>query len=129
MEWWTTHCRCNFPKPILQGKNPATWDGGEEHGYSVSIICETHVAKRSQLKLKDDFRVGVNKDNNDLPVESNMAQRYRIQRDDKIDLKRTQSSFQMTLNWIKQSKYLVEKMMLKIFRLVSMILIWHLKIS
>ena len=53
-----------------------------------------------------------------------MAQRYRIERDDKIDLKRTKSSFQMTLNWIKQNKYLVEKMMLKIFRLVSMILIW-----
>ena len=49
--------------------------------------------RESQLKLKDDFRVGINKNNNDLPQESKMAQKYRIQRDDKIDLKRTQSSF------------------------------------
>jgi hypothetical protein len=57
-----------FQNQFFAGKNPTTWDGGDEQGYSVSIICETHVAKRSQLKLRDDFRVGVNKDNNDLPV-------------------------------------------------------------
>lgn len=57
-----------FQNQFFAGKNPETWDGGDEHGYSVSIICETHVAKRSQLKLKDDFRVGINKNNNDLPV-------------------------------------------------------------
>ena len=57
-----------FQNQFIAGKNPTTWDGGDKHGYSVSIICETHVAKRSQLKLRDDFRVGVNTDNNDLPI-------------------------------------------------------------
>tara|TARA_B110001450_G_scaffold212616_1_gene204666 strand:- start:179 stop:679 length:501 start_codon:yes stop_codon:yes gene_type:complete len=57
-----------FQNQFFAGKNPATWDGGDTQGLSISIICETHVAKRSQLKLRDDFRVGVNKDNNDLPV-------------------------------------------------------------
>ena len=32
-----------FQNQFFAGKNPATWDGGDEHGYSVSIICETHV--------------------------------------------------------------------------------------
>ena len=57
-----------FQNQFFAGKNPATWDGGDTQGLSISIICETHVAKRSQLKLRDDFRVGVNKDNNDLPI-------------------------------------------------------------
>jgi hypothetical protein len=50
------------------GKNPETWDGGDSQGYSVSMLLETHVVRKSQLKLRDDFRVGINKDNNDLPV-------------------------------------------------------------
>jgi hypothetical protein len=57
-----------FENQFFAGKNPETWDGGNSHGYSISIICETHVAKRSQLRLRDDFRTGVNKDNNDLPM-------------------------------------------------------------
>ena len=50
------------------GKNPSTWDGGDTQGYNVAIELTTHVAKKSQLKIRDDFRVGINKDNNDLPV-------------------------------------------------------------
>lgn len=50
------------------GKNPKTWDGGESQGYSVSIILESHVVKKSQLKLKDNYRVGIDNSNNDLPV-------------------------------------------------------------
>ena len=57
-----------FTNQFFAGKNPATWDGGDTQGYNLSVVCETHVAKRSQLKLKDDFRVGNNVDNNDLPV-------------------------------------------------------------
>lgn len=57
-----------FTNQFFAGKNPETWDGGDTQGYNVSIICETHVAKKSQLKLRDDFRVGNNNNNNDLPV-------------------------------------------------------------
>ena len=67
MGWWTTHCDVTFQNQFWW-KESTNWDGGDSNGYSVSIICETHVAKRSQLKLKDDFRVGINKNNNDLPV-------------------------------------------------------------
>ena len=37
-------------------------------GYNLSILCETHVARKTQLNLKDDVRVGVNNNNNDLPI-------------------------------------------------------------
>lgn len=57
-----------FTNQFFAGKNPETWDGGDEQGYNVSVICETHVAKRTQLKLRDDFRVGNNNNNNDLPI-------------------------------------------------------------
>ena len=56
-----------FTNQFFAGKNPDTWDGGDSHGYNVSIICETHVTRKTQLKLEDDFRFG-NNDNNDLPV-------------------------------------------------------------
>lgn len=51
------------------GKNPETWDGGTDHGYAVSIICETHVTKQSVIKLVDNYRVGNNKDNDDLRID------------------------------------------------------------
>mgnify|MGYP007071986786 CR=1 FL=1 len=57
-----------FTNQFFAGKNPETWDGGNTQGYNVSVVCETHVAKRTQLKLRDDFRVGNNNSNNDLPV-------------------------------------------------------------
>lgn len=57
-----------FTNQFFAGKNPETWDGGDTQGYNVSIICETHVARKTQLKLQDDFRFGNNKTNNDLPM-------------------------------------------------------------
>lgn len=56
-----------FTNQFFAGKNPDTWDGGDSQGYNLSIICETHVTRKTQLKLEDDFRFGSN-DNNDLPV-------------------------------------------------------------
>ena len=56
-----------FTNQFFAGKNPDTWDGGDSQGYNVSIICETHVTRKTQLKLEDDFRFG-NNDNNDLPI-------------------------------------------------------------
>jgi len=50
------------------GKNPDTWVGGIKHGYNTSLICETHVTRKSQLNLRDDYRFGTNKNNNDLPI-------------------------------------------------------------
>lgn len=57
-----------FQNQFVAGKNPETWDGGNEQGYSVSIICETHVTRKTQLKLEDDFRFGNDTTNNDLPI-------------------------------------------------------------
>lgn len=56
-----------FENQYFAGKNPETWDGGDSQGYSISIICETHVTRKTQLKLEDNFRFG-NNDNNDLPI-------------------------------------------------------------
>ncbi len=41
---------------------------GDSQGYNLSIICETHVTRKTQLKLEDDFRFGNDTTNNDLPV-------------------------------------------------------------
>lgn len=39
------------------GKNPQTWDGGSDHGYDLSVICDTHTTRQSALNLVDN-RVG-----------------------------------------------------------------------
>ena len=57
-----------FTNQFFAGKNPETWDGGDSQGYNLSIICETHVTRKTQLKLEDDFRFGNDTTNNDLPV-------------------------------------------------------------
>jgi hypothetical protein len=57
-----------YENQFFAGKNPETWDGGDSQGYSISMLLEAHIVRKSQLKLRDDFRVGINKDNNDLPV-------------------------------------------------------------
>jgi hypothetical protein len=54
---------------LFAGKNPETWDGGHTHGYNVSVICETHVTKQTVIKLVDNYRVGNNKDNDDLRID------------------------------------------------------------
>tara|TARA_R110000803_G_scaffold44631_4_gene94389 strand:- start:1597 stop:2124 length:528 start_codon:yes stop_codon:yes gene_type:complete len=70
LEWNNDHHIVDVVRAnqFFAGKNPETWDGGEGHGYNLSIICETHVVKKSQLKIKDDYRVGTDNSNNDLPI-------------------------------------------------------------
>lgn len=36
---------------LFVGKNPQTWDGGDGHGTSLSIICNTHVTRQTSIKL------------------------------------------------------------------------------
>ena len=57
-----------FTNQFFAGKNPDTWDGGDTQGYNLSIICETHVTRKTQLKLEDNFRFGNDVTNNDLPT-------------------------------------------------------------
>ena len=70
IEWNDEHhiVDSDLENQFFAGKNPDTWDGGDTQGYNVSITVSTHVARKSQLKIKDDFRVGINRDNNDLPI-------------------------------------------------------------
>ena len=35
------------------GKNPETWPNGEEHGYSVSVVCNAHVTRQTPQAIKD----------------------------------------------------------------------------
>ena len=62
IEWNNEHfiVDSNTQNQFVAGKNPDTWD--------VSIILNTHTARKSQLKIRDDFRFGINDDNNDLPI-------------------------------------------------------------
>jgi len=53
---------------FIAGKNPDNWDGGDTQGYNLSIKLEAHVVKKSQLNLRDDYRVGNDNSNNDLPI-------------------------------------------------------------
>jgi len=70
IEWNNEHfiVDSDAENQFFAGKNPDTWDGGNTQGYNVSITVSTHVARKSQLKIQDNFRVGINKDNNDLPI-------------------------------------------------------------
>tara|TARA_R110001592_G_scaffold87117_5_gene257292 strand:- start:17999 stop:18526 length:528 start_codon:yes stop_codon:yes gene_type:complete len=70
IEWNNEHfiVDSNTQNQFVAGKNPDTWDGGDTQGYNVSIILNTHTARKSQLKIRDDFRFGINDDNNDLPI-------------------------------------------------------------
>lgn len=36
---------------LFVGKNPQTWDGGDGHGTSLSIICNTHLTRQTSIKL------------------------------------------------------------------------------
>ncbi len=70
IEWNNEHfiVDSDTENQFFAGKNPDTWDGGNTQGYNVSITVSTHVARKSQLKIQDNFRVGINEDNNDLPI-------------------------------------------------------------
>jgi len=43
------------------GKNPDTWPNGTSHGYSVSVIIDTHVTRQTPAGIKDIRRGGDNK--------------------------------------------------------------------
>ena len=35
----------------LVGKDPDSWFGGGEHGYSLSVICQAHMTRQSKLNI------------------------------------------------------------------------------
>ena len=35
----------------VMGKNPDNWFGGDTHGYNVSIICQAHMTRQSNLNI------------------------------------------------------------------------------
>jgi hypothetical protein len=35
------------------GKNPDTWPNGSEHGYSVSVLCDTHATRQTPQGIKN----------------------------------------------------------------------------
>jgi hypothetical protein len=43
------------------GKNPETWPNGENHGYSVSIMIDSHVTKQTPQSIENIRRGGNNK--------------------------------------------------------------------
>jgi hypothetical protein len=50
------------------GKNPSTWDGGIEQGYSVSFILDTHMTRQTTLNLVDNRFGNSNNTTNTIPV-------------------------------------------------------------
>ena len=42
------------------GKNPDTWPNGDQHGYSVSVICDAHVTRQTTFNIKNLRRGGDN---------------------------------------------------------------------
>ena len=46
------------------GKNPETWPNGSQHGYSVSVLCDTHATRQTPQGIKIFRRGG----NNNLPA-------------------------------------------------------------
>jgi hypothetical protein len=42
------------------GKNPDTWPNGSQHGYSVSVLCDTHATRQTPLGIKNLRRGGNN---------------------------------------------------------------------
>ena len=50
------------------GKNPDNWLAGDSHGYSVSIICQTHMTRQSKVNIvKTRFGNSVSTKNQILP--------------------------------------------------------------
>ncbi len=50
------------------GKNPDHWDGGETHGYSVSIICDAHVTRQTTLNLVETRFGNSNSNSSTIPM-------------------------------------------------------------
>ena len=44
------------------GKNPDTWPNGNKFGYSVSVLCDTHVTRQKPLNIRK-MNFGVTSDN------------------------------------------------------------------
>jgi hypothetical protein len=42
------------------GKNPDTWPNGSDHGYSVSILCDSHATRQTPQGIKNLRRGGNN---------------------------------------------------------------------
>ena len=42
------------------GKNPDTWPNGDQHGYSVSVVCSGHATRQTPQGIKDIRRGGNN---------------------------------------------------------------------
>ena len=44
------------------GKNPDTWPNGNNFGYSVSVLCDSHVTRQAPLNIRK-MRIGTTDDN------------------------------------------------------------------
>lgn len=42
------------------GKNPDTWPNGDQYGYSVSVICDSHATRQTAAQIKNLRRGGNN---------------------------------------------------------------------
>ena len=42
------------------GKNPDTWPNGDQHGYSVSVLCDAHATRQTPQGIKNLRRGGNN---------------------------------------------------------------------
>ncbi len=48
--------------PYFSGKNPDTWPNGNNFGYSVSVLCDSHVTRQAPLNIRK-MRIGTTDDN------------------------------------------------------------------
>jgi hypothetical protein len=46
----------------FSGKNPDTWPNGNNFGYSVSVLCDSHVTRQAPLNIRK-MRIGTTDDN------------------------------------------------------------------
>ncbi len=44
----------------FRGTNPETWPNGDTHGYSVSVLCDTHATRQTPQGIKNLRRGGNN---------------------------------------------------------------------
>ena len=47
-------------KQYFVGKNPVTWPNGDQHGYSVSVLCNAHATRQTPAGIKNLRRGGTN---------------------------------------------------------------------